>query len=186
MNEWLEWLTGVLQDVQALWSHLMGLWVAVRAWYYTVISADIPAILLAWLSHTTLRERLLGAAVASGLVVLAVCISWYTNRTYRIPHLARQHLLREIDLLVTQLRGRAYRPARITQRGLQHRLKRSRRALEPQLWDRLWAQWKQADREVQTLLTAARRQPGQVVRTAQLTHISTLRATIHSEVQRGR
>jgi hypothetical protein len=183
MYEWLDRLTAVWQRLSQLWALALSAWRSAVNWYGAAGYRDLPTQLYTLLAGLSLREQ-----VIVGGILMAVCafgvIRWrLRRRAFRNPVLARSALLRDIELLLTQLRGRAVRPARVTHHALGRRCRRSRPAFDAEAWDRLWAQWKQADREVRTLLDTLRRTPAAVVRTEQLKHLSTLRDTIHRDIQ---
>jgi hypothetical protein len=171
MEDFLGWLTALLDQLPDLWA-LAG--ARVRA----LQTLDIAAVLvdLAGMADERLR---LGAVLTGGaIVVLWLVRLWVRRRHDRDPVWVQTTLHKAVQLLMTQLRGRATRPARVTQRTITRQLKRSRRAFTTERWDRLWAQWKQADREVDALVSLLRRDRSSRVRHEQYQHLETLRATL--------
>ena len=178
MFDWNSYLQAVIAWVRQLWEWLVLQGAAIR-------SLDLLTIhdaLYARVTNATPQEQTIAGGVGATIVVVAVVMGWWAGRVYRDPALAQAALLAEVSLLMTQLRGRARRPATKTYRTLKRRIARSRRVFDDTTAERLWAQWKQADREVTTLLTTLRRSKRHVVRVEQYQHLSTLRDTLHTLV----
>jgi len=182
--DWQSYLTQLVAWLLQIWGVLITLW---QALLDGDVTAQIPFQVLLRDAQTrimqaALREQLSAAAVLAAVVLVQVVRWQWANRVYRDPVLARAALLADVSLLMTQLRGRARRPARVTYTSLKRRFARSRRAFDATSADRLTAQWKQADREVSALLTTLRRTKTHVVRIEQYRHLSTLRDTLHAHV----
>jgi len=170
------WLTQTVQWLTIMWQTAMQ-WDGMQS--ITTLRATLSDRML----HATPREQALVLTLLVIVVLALVLIRHWQRRIYRHPDLAQQAILADVALLMTQLRGRARRPAKATFRTLKRRIQQSRSAFDRASWDRLWAQWRQAEREVGQLLTAMRRSRAHVVRVEQYTHLSTLRDTLHAQVR---
>ena len=182
--DWQSYLMQLVAWFMQTWAMLSTLWLAAVRGDATVgmlvqsLLRDVQIRVL----QATQREQL-SAAVILIAVALVPLVRWqWASRVYRDPVMARAALLADVSLLMTQLRGRARRPARVTYASLKRRIARSRQAFDASSAERLIAQWKQADREVSALLTTLRRTKTHVVRIEQYRHLSTLRDTLHAQV----
>ncbi len=178
MVDWDSYLQAVLVWVRQLWEWLVLQSATIRSWDLLTIHNAVYARIM----NAAVHEQTIAGGVVATIVVVLVVLRWWAGRVYRDPALAQAALLAEVSLLMTQLRGRARRPATKTYRTLKRRIKRSRRIFDIATADRLWAQWKQADRDVTILLTTLRRSKRHVVRVEQYQHLSTLRDTLHAMV----
>ena len=178
MFDWDSYLQALIAWARQLWEWLVLQSATIRSWDLITIHNAIYARVM----DATPQEQTIAGGVVATIVVVLVVLRWWAGRVYRDPALAQAALLAEVSLLMTQLRGRARRPATKTYRTLKRRIKRSRRIFDIATADRLWAQWKQADRDVTILLTTLRRSKRHVVRVEQYQHLSTLRDTLHALV----
>ena len=178
MFDWDSYLQALIAWARQLWEWLVLQGAAIRSWDLITIH---NAIYARFMNATPYEQTIAGGVVAS-IVVFGIVMRWWAGRVYRDPALAQAALLAEVSLLMTQLRGRARRPATKTYRTLKRRITRSRHIFDDATAERLWAQWKQADRDVTTLLTTLRRSRRHVVRVEQYQHLSTLRDTLHTLV----
>jgi hypothetical protein len=180
--DWQSTLTRVVAWLTQAWLWLLTMWNTAQQWVMEQSLQSIYLLLSQRILNASPREQALAlTALVVGIIILALVRHWQ-HRIYRDPALAQQALLADVSLLMTQLRGRARRPANATYRTLTRRIRRCRPAFDGDSWDRLWAQWKQADREVGQLLSTMRRSRSHVVRVEQYRHLSTLRDTLHAQV----
>ena len=180
--DWQSTLTRLIAWLSQVWQWLLMFWKVAQQWVAELSLQSIRASLSQRILTASPREQaLVLTALVLGALIIVLLRRWQ-NRIYRDPVLAQQALLAHVSLLMKQLRGRARRPAKATYRSLIRRMRRSRPAFDGDSWDRLWAQWKQADREVRQLLTTLRRSRAHVVRVEQYRHLSTLRDTLHTQV----
>ena len=178
MIDWNTYVQSLIAWVRQLWH-----WIVVHS--DTIRTWDIQALIRTAqtrVMQATPREQLIAAGALVAVILILVLRGLWVGRVYRDPVLARAALLADVSLLMTQLRGRARRPANVTYRSLKRRIARSRGAFDVPNADRLTAQWKQADREVSALLTTLRHRKKHVVRVEQYRHLSTLRDTLHAQV----
>ena len=178
MYDWDSYLQALIAWVRQLWQWLVLQGAPLGSWDLLTIHNAIYARVM----NASPHELTIAGGVVAAIVVFGIVMRWWASRVYRDPVLARAALLADVSLLMTQLRGRARRPATKTYRTLKRRITRSRHVFDAATTERLWAQWKQADRDVTILLTTLRRTNRHVVRVEQYQHLSTLRDTLHTMV----
>lgn len=180
--DWQTYYARIVAWLTQTWQWLTTIWQTAERWDVMAFIQAIRATVSERILQASIREQALVLTAAVICVLALMLIRRWQRRIYRQPLLAQQAILADVALLMTQLRGRARRPAKATYRALTRRIKQSRSAFDGASWERLWAQWKQADREVGQLLNAMRRSRTHVVRIEQYQHLSTLRDTVHAQV----